>query len=279
MIPFRHHCLFLILPCILLYHQAYSQKFFPKNKEIGVLVGGSNYHGDLAREIVPSETGLMLGAYYGRNFNEWVTGRAQLSYGQISGSDDNFDIYQNRNLHFFSHVAEFSATMELNFLPYGTNPNLRMFSPYVFIGLGLFHYTPKTRIGDVVHNLHRLNTEGQGLVKEKYSLIQPCMPLGFGLKVKQSQNILVGLEIGFRKTWTDYLDDVSGDYPNYELMVREKGSFAAQMSHRYKDIDPSVTVSKGHMRGDPHLNDWYFFLNLRLAYQFGRPPCAGPYSF
>lgn len=257
-----------------------GQKFFPGSKEIGIMVGGANYHGDLAKEIVMSETNLMLGAYFEQNLNEWVSLRYQVAYGKISGSDENFPIYNDRNLSFFSHILEGSVLLEYNFFPFGLNPNLAYFSPYVFVGLGVFHFEPKTYFRDEVHSLRKLRTEGQGLDgKRMYSAIQPAMPLGFGIKVKQSKKILVGAEVGFRKTWTDYLDDVKGEYPSFERMLQERGELAALMSHRYKEKAPDRTVQEGYMRGDPHLNDWYFFMNIRIAYKFGRQPCASNYSF
>jgi hypothetical protein len=257
----------------------YAQKFFPGNKEIGILIGGSNYHGDLAREIVMSETNFMIGAYFEKNINEWISTRYQLAYGKISGSDQNFDIYKNRNLSFFSPIFEASVVFEYNFFPFGLNPNLAYFSPYLFGGIGVFRFNPKTIYNDEVVQLRDLGTEGQGLTSRKYNLIQPCMPIGFGMKIKSSKRMLVGIEVGFRKTWTDFLDDVTGEYPDYDLMLREKGELAALMSHRYKELDVNETAVKGLMRGDPHLNDWYFFMNLRIAYKFGRGPCGDNYSF
>jgi len=257
-----------------------AQRYFAGRMEFGVLVGGSNYHGDLAKEIVLSETHLMLGAYFERNYNEWFSIRYQMSYGKISGTDKNFPIYSNRNLSFFSNIIEGAAIAEFNFLPFGLNPNMSYFSPYVFGGLAVFHFEPKAKFGDEIVSLRKLGTEGQGMDgKKRYSPIQMSVPMGFGLKIKQSQNLVVGIEVGFRKTWTDYLDDVSGEYPDYEKMLAEKGLLAASMSHRYKEEGIDYTTDPGNMRGDPHLNDWYFFMNLRIGFKFGRPICANEKSF
>lgn len=253
-----------------------AQKFFAGKMEFGVLVGGSNYHGDLAREIDFSETHLMLGAYFERNYNEWFSVRYQMSYGKISGSDKNFPIHSNRNLSFFSNIVEGAAIAELNFMPFGLNPNMSYFSPYVFGGLAIFHFEPKAKFGEETVSLRALGTEGQGMDgKKRYSPIQIAVPMGFGIKVKQSENLVVGLEVGFRKTWTDYLDDVSGEYPNYEKMLAEKGLLSATMSHRYKEEGTDYTTQPGSMRGDPHLRDWYFFMSLRIGFKFGRQPCPG----
>lgn len=259
---------------------ASAQRFFAGRMEFGLMLGGSNYHGDLAREIVFNETHLMGGVYFERNFNEWFSLRFNGAYGKISGSDANFPEFALRNLSFYSHIAEGAVLGEFNFQPFGLNPNLSYITPYVFTGLAFFHFNPKTEFNGEEIQLRRLGTEGQGLNgKKRYSLLQPAIPLGFGIKVKSGRHMLVGVEVGFRKTWTDYLDDVKGEYPDYDVMLEEKGLLAASLSHRYKEIESNYTTQASKMRGDPHLNDWYFFMNLRIGYKFGRPGCANERSF
>ena len=80
--------------------------------EIGLMVGGSNYHGDLAYNIVPKETKFSGGAFFKYNFNEFWAMRPTLSYFQVSGSDQNFSEYANRNLSFRNNIYEISNMME-----------------------------------------------------------------------------------------------------------------------------------------------------------------------
>jgi hypothetical protein len=60
-----------------------------------------------------------------------------------------------------------------------------------------------------------LSTEGQGIYPDKkpYSLWQPTIPFGGGVKFAITENLRIGFEIGLRKLFTDYLDDVSTSYP------------------------------------------------------------------
>lgn len=261
--------------------QSEAQRFFAGKMEFGLLFGGSNYHGDLAKEIIFSETHPMLGAYYQQNFNEWFSLRYQAAYAKISGSDRNFAAYSQRNLSFYSHILEGGVIGEINFNPFGLNPNMSSFSPYVFTGFTIFHFNPKTKYNNEVIMLRDMGTEGQGMDGKKYySLIQPAVPLGFGLKWKQSQSLVVGFEVGFRKTWTDYLDDVQGEYPSFARMKSEKGDLPAMLSHRYmENKDANIAVPDKFMRGDPHLKDWFFFMNFRIGFKFGKVPCANDKSF
>ncbi|MCO5253002.1 MAG: DUF6089 family protein [Bacteroidetes bacterium] len=278
----RRNSKYLILSILLSFNlSTQAQRFFAGKMEFGVMFGGSNYHGDLAKEIVFSETHPMFGAYFQRNYNEWVSLRYQFSYAKISGSDKNFVAYTQRNLSFYSNIYEAGVVAEFNFNPFGLSPNMKSFSPYMLTGLSVFRFDPKTKYNNEVVSLRDLGTEGQGLDgKKKYSLIQPALPIGFGLKWKQSQNLVVGFELGFRKTWTDYLDDVKGEYPSYNKTLADKGQLAAMMSHRYKEgSDINFTAPDRMMRGDPHLNDWFFFINFRIGYKFGSVPCANDKSF
>ena len=267
--------------CMLSTYVVQAQKYFPGRNEFGFCLGVSNYHGDLAREIVPAESKFMAAAFYQRHINEWASLRYQLSYGRISGSDQNYpEVYANRNLNFYSDIIEGAITLEYNFLPFGLNPNLRWATPYVFAGIGMFYFNPKTKYNNEPIELRDLGTEGQGLNgTKKYNLFQPAIPLGIGIKFTNGK-VTSGLELGFRKTFTDYLDDVKGDYPDYNLMLNERGELAATLSHRYsQNISNIEIVEEGKMRGDPNLNDWYFFLNFRLGFRIFNPPCNDNFSF
>jgi hypothetical protein len=44
-----------------------------------------------------------------------------------------------------------------------------------------------------------------------------AIPFGIGAKMNVSKKVGIGLEWGPRKTFTDYLDDVSGTYPDVSL--------------------------------------------------------------
>ncbi len=62
-----------------------------------------------------------------------------------------------------------------------------------------------------------LRTEGQGFTeyatRKEYKLMSMNIPIGVGVKYFMSENVNISFEIIHRKTFTDYIDDVST--PNY----------------------------------------------------------------
>jgi hypothetical protein len=237
--------------------------------QIGLQFGGSNYHGDLANEIVPGETHLMAGIFVKRNMSSHFATSLQFSYGKISGTDENFDNYAWRNLSFYSSVFELSFLTEFNFQPYGVNVLDKRFTPYLFTGFSLFAFNPKADYNGEEQVLRDLGTEGQLLDggPKKYKLIQPAIPMGMGIKYNLTHHLEIGFRVGFRKTFTDYLDDVSTEYPDFTVLSDQAGNASAWLSHR--EIENGFSpVNEGTMRGDPNLKDWYLFGGITIAYRF-----------
>ncbi len=92
--------------------------------------------------------------------------------------------------------------------------------------------------------------------------------MGAGVKVAVGERLNIGLEAGVRKTFTDYLDDISTDYVNYGQLVRGNGDLAAALGNRtgeYLGTDP-VDVPTGTQRGNPNADDWYFIGGVTVSY-------------
>ena len=79
----------------------------------------------------------------------------------------------------------------------------------------------------------------------------------------------IGIDIGARKTNTDYLDDVSTSYPDLQELAENNGMLAAQLSDRTAEFTgvPSQ-IQEGTQRGNPVYNDWYFMGGVTVAYRF-----------
>ncbi len=81
-----------------------------------------------------------------------------------------------------------------------------------------------------------MSTEGEGLVeypdRKPYNLFQFSIPFGGGIKFRVSDHIVVAYEIGMRKTFTDYLDDVSTRYVDQAILLNERGPGAVAMAFR-----------------------------------------------
>jgi hypothetical protein len=263
--------------CCCLSFVSYAQYRNGKN-EIGLLLGGSNYFGDLAPEIVLKETKFSGGIFFKQNHTKFFSSRYQFAYGRIAGTDKNFKANNYRNLSFQTNIFELGYNAELNFLPFGMNVLEKNASTFVFAGFNVFMFNPKTRIynGDKIE-LRDLGTEGQVLNnKRKYSLIQPSVTLGLGYKLNISDKWILGTELGFRKTFTDYLDDTKDLYADYNAINSQQGANAANLSQAQVQ-NGNTAIDANTMRGDKHLKDWYFIAGVTISYRFVTTFCNHPF--
>lgn len=267
--------LFLLFSALSVPFLTTGQGFRNGKSELGIAAGAANYHGDLAREIVLKESKPMFGILYRRNLSGYFAYRLQASYASIAGSDKNFAEYSYRNLSFKTNLFEISNKLEFNYFKYGMNVRDKRYTPYVFTGINFFFFNPKAKLENNDVSLRDLNTEGQGFDNKKnYGTFLPSIPIGVGYKQNIKDNWVIGFEVGFRKTFTDYLDDVRGEYPDYERMNNEKGLANATMSHAHT-INNHPPATPGAMRGDPALKDWYIFACFTISYRFTPVPCVG----
>ena len=276
------------------------------------MLGVSNYAGELTNSIVDFKHMHLGGGLFVRyNSNKYLTFRLHGNYGNISGDDRNSRDTRNqlRNLHFRSSILEIGGAVEINLMGYHTRGHERLFSPYIFVGLAGFHFDPKARHFDPSRDgewvrLQPFNTEGQGDPslpnRNPYKTTQVAIPLGLGMKFAINSNINLGFEVGFRKTFTDYLDDVGNTYAfdpvsgesrynegayrdgffgnmserqlmadrTYEYLVNRNGGTFGPDFPSEAEYQQAVAARGGPLvRGDK-LQDWYIFSGLTISYNF-----------
>ena len=245
---------------------------FSRDAEIGIMGGGMNYIGDLNNERLDGKVNLAGSLLFRYDFHSRWAVQIEALYGNIEGG--NPDILPDRNLSFQSNILEASITLQFNFLPYQTGAFSQRFTPYMFWGLGVFSFNPKTQYTDAHgetqwYELQPLCTEGQGLDlypdREPYDLIQVSMPFGLGLKYRAFKYVTFGLEYGFRKTWTDYLDDVSTTYVDPDLLTANTDEMAAILADRTGEVRSGYKNPIGAQRGDDSLDDWYTFFGFNIT--------------
>jgi hypothetical protein len=190
--------------------------------------------------------------------------RFMTSYGRLAG-DDKYTTNRERrlrNLNFYSHVLEGSATMQINM---GAS---RRF--YVLGGIGYFGFNPKTKLAGVEYELQKYGTEGQYFMPDKkpYSLTAMSFPFGVGYKLFSSKNGYFAIEYVFRKSTTDYIDDASTNYVDPVLLAASNGQVAVQLSDRSIPDIPGFS-SPGSIRGDSKDNDNFSFLTFNYVIKFG----------
>jgi len=186
--------------------------------EAGLTLGSTNYSGDLSHtSYVGSEANFAGGALIRYNVSEKFAFRANLLFGRISGDDKNSDDEARlfRNLDFFSPITEISIVPEWYILGHDYSAG-KVFSPYVYAGVGVALFNPQTELEGTEFELNPLRTEGQ---LEEYSLSTLVVPLGVGVKYAVSRSFNVGIEFGARWTNSDFLDDVSGQYASFSTPI------------------------------------------------------------
>ena len=243
---------------------------------VGVAGGLANYNGDLLDKIYHKKlTNGFIGLTGQYELQDQILVRASFNFARVNGADvySGKEALRQRNLQFESAISEFAVVGEY----YLFNLYEKRFSPYGFLGLAVFHFDPYTvTTGNQKIFLKPLTTEGQGLYPDKkhYSLWQPAIPIGGGIKLALTENIRVGLEIGLRKLFTDYLDDVSTSYPDQNDLLAARGQTAVNYSYRgdeYPGGNPNFPT-KDTQRGSAAQKDNYFFTGLNLSF---RPSFSG----
>ncbi|MCH2021735.1 MAG: DUF6089 family protein [Saprospiraceae bacterium] len=261
---------FFILLCSFFSFHSYTTAQY---SEVGLLIGMTNYLGDL---VPPEEyflgTNLGLGATYQYNITDRISVRGNCIWGQISGSDHNSSYNsgrRQRNLDFHSHILEFSALAQINILRFHPQRKFKPITPFIFLGIGLFHFNPSTIYKNERVFLQPLGTEGQGMdgYPPKYNIWEISIPAGIGIKFSLTKHINLSLEFGLRKTFTDYLDDVSGDYVGLTELWAGNGLMAKNLSNRTYDEHGNQIELKGTPRGYS-AKDWYAFFGISVSYSF-----------
>jgi len=242
---------------------------YKENTEVGFIGGISYYLGDL--NTTHFNNSLPFGGIVIRkNIDRRFSYKAELLYLNIAADDRNDatdTIAIDRDLHFRSPVYELSGQIEFNFLPFEAGNALYTWTPFVYTGLSFFHFNPQAENKEGLWvNLQELGTEGQGSTsfpeRTKYPLAQLAIPLGGGLKIAINPSFNIILEYGVRKTFTDYLDDVSKTYPQ-----TNGGDIADITNASYEMSDPSGTHVAGDQRGNPDKKDWYSFAGITLSFK------------
>jgi len=260
-----------------------------QTSEIGLCGGVSFYMGDLNPKGVFSGSRPAGGVLYRYNINPRWAFKANVLFGSLEASDAKTggDFAKTRNLSFRSPLSEVSAQIELNFMRLYNEKGLNPFSPYLFAGIALFSFNPQAELNGVWYDLQPLGTEGQKLNrydpetktmydKKRYSLTNFSIPFGIGMRVNFLKYYCVGLEWGFRKTFTDYIDDVSTTYVGWNFLKQERDPLVADLSDRTTTVigetENGEKIYDYHRAGTARGNnkntkDWYSFATLSFTFK------------
>lgn len=231
--------------------------------EVGATAGLSYYIGDINPSCHFAQSDFGWGAsvrYY--QSSRWAF-RFQYSNLNLSASDAKSSFRPERGLAFTDKVNDFAVIAEFNFFEYWTGSKRNVISPYIFAGVSVFTFNPRTQEGKP---LQPIRTEGV-----EYSLVSWSVPFGIGVKYSLFKRVGLSLEWRLHKAFTDYIDDIHGVYPEAEAV-----------NGNYIYSDPTGNYEPGMQRGNGSGEsaigfncDWYGTLGVTVSYRFNLPKKKG----
>lgn len=242
---------------------------FTQNFHFSGRLGVASYQGDLkARSVSLSQSKLLfsIGARY--DLSEHFMARSYISFTGLKGDDKKgTDNMKLRNLSFQSKIMDWELTGQYSFF----SLNERWWTPYVFAGIGLFHFKPYTKdTTGAKFFLQPLSTEGQGFIPgvKPYKLWQFNLPFGVGAEYSLNEDMRLGLEIGYRKLFTDHLDDVSGLYVEESALMAARGQTAVDMAYRGDEVGAGPYPGPESFRGNPKNKDGYYYIAITYTVRY-----------
>ncbi len=254
------HRLFLIIALFSWIEIAVAQSL-----NVGTSFCASNYSGDLTRDnasvLRQTKPGFGLALDYW--LDELLGFSVQYECLHVSADDALSEVewQKKRNLNFSSPVYSSDLLAQINlsniFLPHWHRVKMKLIGGY-----GFFRFKPTARWNDKEYSLRELGTEGQGMVgyRPRYSLHSTALNFGWGMEVNISAHWIFSSQILFRKTNTDYLDDISNSYVDYATLAEQNGLVAAELGNKIK-------APQGSQRGNPVDNDWYQSVSIGFKYK------------
>jgi len=216
----------------------FSPKVFAQisqRSELGFGIGTFTYTGDLSRTYNFVNSRPAATAFYRANISKVISFKTALTGGKLAASDKSapLDAFaRQRDASFNIFLLEGSATFEYHFLDWRDDKRRLRFTPYLFAGIGLF------------------GISGVETKPAEYSNMQASIPFGGGMKYVLNPKWYIAFELGIRKTFFDYLDNVSDENPAF----------------------------KNYQYGNKYDYDNYFFTGFSITRTFYDIPCAtNPY--
>lgn len=275
--------------------------------DYGIKLGAANYLGDIGGKELQrrdyfwdmhlGQTRYAVGAYGRYKFSKRFAVAANFDHMLIQDADQ-YTTYiprRTRNLNFRNRMFELGARAELTLWYDNDVGNRGFYNPdyklYAFAGVAAYYSNPQARlvydpadslaedVGDLVpgdfvdntwYNLRNYRTEGAS-----YSNFGLAIPMGIGMYFTFNKEWRIGWEISWRKTFSDYLDDVSTYYnkpdpvnpDDYELALGLQSQTYAELLDAqnlllkdmgdnpiYEEIYPQMTINDFRYQPNNDLN-------------------------
>jgi hypothetical protein len=244
--------------------------------EFGISVGGAQYFGDLNTRGAVNTVKPAVGIYYRKYFNDYVGARAHFRVAALGYSDiyNTNEFERRRNLSFNTNIFELALQGDFNFFKFEPGSLRNRFTPYFTGGLSVFTFDPYAYLDGKKYKLQPMRTEGQGSAqypdRKPYSLVSYAFLLGGGFKYNVSSTVNLGLELLFRFTGTDYLDDVSTTYAGPAAFAT-KPDGSATVAYLLQDRSYATgdrIGAPGRQRGNSRDKDQFAMVELSISILF-----------
>ncbi len=204
--------------------------------EVGGIIGGSNYIGDVGRTNYIAPKNLAFGGIFKWNRSARHSFRGSVLVARVLGND--FDSSEprrkQRGYEFENTIKELSIGLEYTFWEFDMYTGRPQTAPYLYTGLTYMLYDALYKRSD--NTIVKYENAGA-----------PAIPMVVGIKTTIGTKFVLGFEIGARYTFTDNID---GSNPDTGLANNESLKF-----------------------GNINSDDWYVFSGVTLTFTFGRQPC------
>ena len=179
-----------------------NNKVFSQFLEPGIGFGVLSYSGDLKRGYSLSSSSMCLEVFQRLNLSQHISVKGGIKRGSIKGNEKILDaLSKRRGYSFKSKLTEFSTKIEYNFLDYFDETGKKIFTPYLFFGIG----------ANMLKNVEKNNIKVSG--KNELNLI---LPFGLGFKYLYKNRFSFALEFEIKNTLTDQIDALE----NNETLVK-----------------------------------------------------------
>jgi hypothetical protein len=219
------------------------------------------------KDIDIQATGFAGWLGYRQRFHPYFATTTSLCVFQLKGNDkwSEEPTRHIRSLNFQSLCFEVQQRIEFIFaanekfgsmfnLPGNYSKKSRSQQYYVFAGIGMLYFNPKSEyIDGRMVALRPLKTEGQTAM---YNPLTLTIPTGFGFRIGVSRMWRVGMELAYVKTFSDYIDDVSTTYANPSLLSSPEAVYFSN------PVAGNPSFNPGEKRGDSDHKDAYYHMNL-----------------
>jgi opacity protein-like surface antigen len=206
-------CLLVITYSLKSFSQRANNRWF-SNYEVGTFVGMSGYLGDLNKsDWFSKEPHFAYGAFGRYNLSSKFAIKLAYSRGSLTGQDANYSDRAFRNFSTQTTINDISGQIEyqpwtfpMSKLPHQFQSMLR---PYIFVGIGMAYTNPKADMSNMIVIKPEIASGIEADLDTEYSKTATVVPFGLGLKYRVEPMWTIGLEAGFRFTFSDYIDGIS----------------------------------------------------------------------